>query len=313
MKKHCKCGELLVIPRQGAARPTRDWTPRPTSLARRAGSVSGSRLGPRDLPPECPQNRGQPWAGRIPDSRPPDATWATWAFCGACRPHTRPLGHLAGPTPAPSIIIITYPINRILPLQPTGGSGYCASIPNTGIPRIRVSAHTRCAMQTTNNIEQAAAERMSATAPPKFQIIFGSREVCELTGLLPPTLKQWTAKGWVRPIARSRGGRGRQNQFTAWQTIGLAILAAALRSSIEARTIMGRVGVVRAMQVLEGLDDSLLLPESNQSPHIAEEVAAEIARAASPDLPCECLEGVACVVAAIDRKVGALRERNRLM
>jgi hypothetical protein len=63
------------------------------------------------------------------------------------------------------------------------------------------------------------------------------------------------------------------------------------------------------MEALAGLDDCLLLAESEQGAHLAEEVAADISRAA-PSLPCECLEGVAPVVAAIDRKVGAVRHWN---
>jgi hypothetical protein len=68
------------------------------------------------------------------------------------------------------------------------------------------------------------------------------------------------------------------------------------------------------MEALAGYDDSLLLAEDVQGPYTAESVAAEVARAASPELPCDCLEGVARVVAAIDRKVLALRGRcgNRL-
>jgi hypothetical protein len=65
------------------------------------------------------------------------------------------------------------------------------------------------------------------------------------------------------------------------------------------------------MEVLSGLDDSLLLADDQQDPHLAEQVAAEIARVAAPDLPCECLDGVEAVVRAIDRKMSSLRE-NRL-
>jgi hypothetical protein len=171
-------------------------------------------------------------------------------------------------------------------------------------------------MEAKNNAGQSTTTgRVGATAPTRFQLLFGMREVCDLTQLARPTLKNWIIRGWVRPVGRSKGGRGREHQFTAWQTVGLSILSAALRSAESAHTQVGRVGVVSAMQRLAELDDALLLSEAQgRDPHAAEEVAAAVARAASPELPCECLEAVARVVRAIDRKVSGLRERttNRL-
>src|SRR5262245_53377067 len=114
-------------------------------------------------------------------------------------------------------------------------------------------------METTSTAEQGrTTERMGATTPTTF----GAREVCHLAQLSQATLKSWILKGWIRPVWRSRGGRGRENQFSAWQTLGIAILSAANRSAEQAFTFVGRVGVVRAMEILAGLDDSWLLAES---------------------------------------------------
>lgn len=150
---------------------------------------------------------------------------------------------------------------------------------------------------------QATGTTRTPPTPPKLQLLFETTEVCELIGLSIHTLKLWIRKRWVRPAVRSTGGRGNEHQWSAWQTIGLAILSAALRAAKSAHAQLGRVGVVSAMETLAGLDDSLLLSEDEQDPHVAEEIAAEVARAASPELPCECLEAVARVVAAVDRKV----------
>jgi hypothetical protein len=137
------------------------------------------------------------------------------------------------------------------------------------------------------------------------------KEVVRLTGLKHCTLKHWIIRGWVRPVSRSQGGRGREHLFSAWQVLGLAILADAVRSKRDQNTYVGSVGVRLQMETLAELDDSLLLRESEQDPHVAERVAAMIARApVTEELSPQCLEAVATVLAALDGKVQGMRNRT---
>jgi hypothetical protein len=160
---------------------------------------------------------------------------------------------------------------------------------------------------------EATPARQGATGTtPKLVVPFTMKEVVKLTGLGRPTLKWWIIRGWVRPISRSQGGRGRQHIFSAWQTVAIALLSAAVRSKREQNTYLGSCGVRLQMSALADLDDSLLLAESEQDMPVAERVAAEIARFPSiEDLSPQCLEGVAQVLEALDRKVWVLRNRIR--
>jgi len=160
---------------------------------------------------------------------------------------------------------------------------------------------------------EAPTNHVTSTAPPPLRILFTMKEVLQLTGLSKPTLKWWMQRGWVEPIFRSWGGRGRHHKFSAWQTVGLAVLAGALTRLSGVHTQVGRVGVVRAMEVLAGLSDERLLSEDQQDARLAETVAADVARASlttNEELSDELCECVARVLVALNRKWPLLRKQK---
>jgi hypothetical protein len=173
---------------------------------------------------------------------------------------------------------------------------------------------TKITEQQSTTIARRTAD-VRVQTPTTFRILFGMKEVVRLTGLSHATLKWWINRGWIKPFSRSKGGKGREHQFTGWQTVALALLSNAVYTKRFENTYVGSVGVRLQMDALVDLSDELLLPESRQNPHTAETTAAMVARfPVTEELTPQCLEGVARVVAALDRKVNSigLRAMNRL-
>lgn len=54
-----------------------------------------------------------------------------------------------------------------------------------------------------------------------------TQEVCEACGLPVTTVNDWVAKGYLRPAARGRGGRGHPHLWSGQQAVGLAFAATA--------------------------------------------------------------------------------------
>jgi hypothetical protein len=161
---------------------------------------------------------------------------------------------------------------------------------------------TRDVVQETTT---ATARRTTAAAVgrPKLRLVFTMKEAARLSGMSPNTLKWWRRRGWV------------PREFSAWTVVALSILSASGLGWGKGGTL-GGVTVRRAMAAVADLDDTLLLAESVQDPYVAE-AAAAIASAALPnqelELTEEMMANLAGVVAAIDRKAGAPRNRNRFL
>jgi hypothetical protein len=156
---------------------------------------------------------------------------------------------------------------------------------------------------------------MSAVPVQRVMVLFTAREICNMTGLSYNTLKWWLKNKLLQPAVK--GSRGSQYGFNAWQACALAVLSAALNDKRDVNSYVGRTGVLVVINEAAKYDDEMLLRESDQSPHIAEKVAAEIARAVPSEfeeLSDAMLENLAIIVHAIDRKARLLRESamNRL-
>lgn len=147
----------------------------------------------------------------------------------------------------------------------------------------------------------------------RARVLFPLSEVCRLTGIVRPTLLRWIHRGWIRPAVPSSGGRGNEHQFSCWQAMSLAIISGHAYDLRSVNSYVGRTSVIRAMEALADRSDEELFPEEAQSPHCAESVAAEVARHALPanegeQLSNAMVESLARVVAALDRKVRAIKE-----
>lgn len=161
------------------------------------------------------------------------------------------------------------------------------------------------------NAERAAPGATDATTP--LHVPFGMGEVVRLTGLSHYTLRFWCRRGWVKPMVPGRQGWSNEAQFSAWQAVGLAILAAGHRQvRTKSRSYIGRTSIIRAMEALKGLSDEWLLPEHRQGPRVAENVAAIRCSALTTHesgLTDEMYTGIARVLEALDRKATGMGHR----
>jgi hypothetical protein len=168
-------------------------------------------------------------------------------------------------------------------------------------------------MTMTKAGESAARQGAVSETQPKLHLAFKMAEVCDLTGLKRETLKYWIIRRWMVPMYPGSAGRNCGHRFSAWQLVGLAILAGALRDLREKNSIPGRSAVIKAMEGLAQQDDALLLSEDQQDMHTAERAAAEIAHCALPagdtSLSPETYARLAQVVATIDARARKFRRR----
>jgi hypothetical protein len=144
----------------------------------------------------------------------------------------------------------------------------------------------------------------------RFQLLFTLKEAAAAAKLSHWTLRWWTKRGWVEPVSRTRVGRGKE--YSAWQVIGMALIAGA-HSDVRSknRSYLDR-GIIRDLAALGEQDDALLLAEDQHGDMYISERAAAIACGAvnSVVLTPEMVESLAYALAAIDKK--AQQERNRL-
>lgn len=146
---------------------------------------------------------------------------------------------------------------------------------------------------------EPAAQPVAEKAGARLRVSFGINESAQLAGMSYYTLRHWCRKGW----APFNGG------FSAWQVIALACISASNRGK-GTGAYLGDVAVRRAMESVEGLDDALLLAESDQDLYIAE-AASMIASAALPneELSPEMYESLGMILETLDRKVRGTRNR----
>jgi hypothetical protein len=152
--------------------------------------------------------------------------------------------------------------------------------------------------QTTPETTQPMRQRATAGLRLRFSV----KETARLAKLPRTTLRYWASKGWIDV----------SDGASAWQVVGLTILASAVKNGHARNTYISSVPVRKAMAQLAELDDEMLLSEDQQDMRLAEEVAAEIAKdSLTPELMPNVLEEVARVIRVIDAKAVALRKRNR--
>lgn len=157
--------------------------------------------------------------------------------------------------------------------------------------------------------------RQAATSPlrgRRLQVLFGMREVCELTGIRVKTLRTWMKDGAITPAFKSWGGKGRETQFSGWQTVALALIGGAFRDARDRYQYLGVTAVRTQVSALAELDDAELLSENLQDPYTAEGGAA-LASASVLDVEMseETAERLAEVLSRLDAKVRARRSRMR--
>jgi DNA-binding transcriptional MerR regulator len=168
------------------------------------------------------------------------------------------------------------------------------------------------AVTTTSDVVQRTTIARRRATEEMHRILFTTREVLALSGgLSRNTLKHWIKRGWIKPAGRLANGK---NVYSAWQCIGIVILGTALRQVRNVNSYIGRTAVARAMELLGAQSDEVLLPESQQDPMLAENIAAELSRSAltdheSAELTPEMVEAVARVLRRIDAKSAGMKYR----
>jgi hypothetical protein len=141
--------------------------------------------------------------------------------------------------------------------------------------------------------------------------MFGTREVCDLTGLNRETLRVWLRKKFIRPAKYGVGGPGCDHQWSAWQVVALSILAAALQEAKRGRYRVGYTGIGRAWDALSGRSDEELLAEDQQSLHVAERAAAIAHQALNAAaLTPAMYDNLAKTLAAIEERAAETHARN---
>jgi hypothetical protein len=139
----------------------------------------------------------------------------------------------------------------------------------------RVAAELRAAAnKTLAEKRQETTTSQRPAAPERVCVFFNMNEAARISGVNRITLLYWVRRGWVIPASRTIG---RQYRFSAWQLVGLALVAAIHRDVRKNdRCYIDRT-TIRALGNLAKQDDALLLSpdvQDQQDMSIAERAAA---------------------------------------
>jgi DNA-binding transcriptional MerR regulator len=137
----------------------------------------------------------------------------------------------------------------------------------------------------------------------RVHIWFSMMEVDNVSGIGHMTIRYWIKRGWLKPARRIVR---RAYKFSAWQLVGLCVLAA-IHNDVRKneKSYLDRA-TIRALANLAEQDDALLLSPNVQDGRdmgIAERAAAAASAAAGLDgMTPEMTQNLARALSAIDAK-----------
>jgi hypothetical protein len=167
----------------------------------------------------------------------------------------------------------------------------------------RVVADLRAAANKTLAEQRQEAGANRQPAPARGYVLFPMMEAARVSGMGYMTLRHWIRRGWLKPV---RGTIGHGYKFSAWQVVGLSLIAA-MHNNVRKneRSYLDR-SIIRSLANLADQDDALLLStevQDRRDMSIAERAAAIASAAISGDgMTPEMMNNLTRALAAIDAK-----------